>query len=126
MANAKPLEIFKTGRHTAVSGVALNFSEADLEATARAYDPATHEAPIVVGHPAMDAPAYGWVSAVAYADGALSATPDQVDPAFAELVAAGRYKKISASFYAPMRRPIRCPACTTCATSVSSAHSRQP
>ncbi|WP_217994839.1 hypothetical protein [Methylogaea oryzae] len=97
-----------------------------MEATARAYDPATHEAPIVVGHPAMDAPAYGWVSAVAYADGALSATPDQVDPAFAELVAAGRYKKISASFYAPMRRPIRCPACTTCATSVSSAHSRQP
>ncbi len=34
-------------------------------------------------------------------DGALSATPRQVDPAFAEMVEAGRFKKISASFYAP-------------------------
>jgi len=101
MANSKPLQIFKPGRHTAMSGAELAFSESDLAATAAAYDPALAEAPIVVGHPAADAPAYGWVKALAFAEGGLEAEPDQVDPAFAEMVAAGRFKKISASFYPP-------------------------
>jgi hypothetical protein len=97
----KPLQIFKPGRHTAMSGASLAFSESDLAASAAAYDPAVFQAPIVVGHPKTDDPAYGWVSALAFADGALEASPDQVDPAFAEIVEAGRYKKISAAFYAP-------------------------
>lgn len=101
MANSKPLHIFKPGRHTAMSGVELAFSEADLAATAAAYDSALHEAPIVVGHPAADGPAYGWIKSLAFADGGLEAEPEQVDPAFAELVKAGRFKKISASFYPP-------------------------
>ncbi len=101
MANSKPLQIFKPGRHTALSGAALEFSAADLAASAAAYDPALSEAPIVVGHPALDAPAYGWVKSLAFADGGLEAEPDQVDPAFAEMVAAGRFKKISASFHPP-------------------------
>ena len=97
----KPLQIFKPGRHTAMSGVALAFSESDLAASAAAYDPAVFQAPIVVGHPKTDDPAYGWVSALSFADGALEASPEQVDPAFAEIVEAGRFKKISAAFYAP-------------------------
>lgn len=101
MANSKPLHIFKPGRHTAMSGVELAFSEADLAATAAAYDSALHEAPIVVGHPAADGPAYGWIKSLAFAEGGLEAEPEQVDPAFAELVKAGRFKKISASFYPP-------------------------
>lgn len=101
MSTPNPLHIFKPGRQTAMSGVTLEFSESDLAASARAYNPAKHEAPIVIGHPRHDAPAYGWVkSLTAGADG-LSAEPHQVDTAFAELVAAGRYKKISASFYLP-------------------------
>jgi hypothetical protein len=95
------LQIFKPGRHTAMSGATLSFSESDLAATAHAYDPALHEAPIVVGHPQVDGPAYGWVKSLAVGDGVLSAEPNQVDPAFAEMVAAGRFKKISASFYLP-------------------------
>jgi hypothetical protein len=101
MANPKPLQIFKPGKHTALSGVALAFSESDLAASARAYDPALSEAPLVVGHPRLDAPAYGWVKSLAFSDSALEAQPDQVEPAFAEMVAAGRFKKISASFYPP-------------------------
>jgi len=97
----KPLQIFKPGRHTAMSGAALDFSVDDLAASAAAYDPALSEAPIVVGHPVTDAPAYGWVKSLAFAGGGLEAEPDQVDPAFAAMVAAGRFKKISASFYPP-------------------------
>ncbi len=96
----KRIEIFKPGRHTAMSGATIDFTEADLQATAAAYDPKLHEAPIVVGHPKLDAPAYGWAKALTYA-GALEAEPDQVDPAFADLVNAGRFKKISASFFLP-------------------------
>lgn len=99
--DTKPLHIFQAGTHTAMSGATLAFSEADLAAAAAAYDPALHEAPLVCGHPKHDMPAYGWVKSLQVADGGLEATPDQVDPAFAELVAAGRFKKISAAFYSP-------------------------
>lgn len=101
MNTTKHLHIFKPGRQTAMSGVTLEFSESDLEASARAYDPAKHEAPIVIGHPKHDAPAYGWVKSLAAGADGLNAEPHQVDANFAELVAAGRYKKISASFYLP-------------------------
>lgn len=84
-----------------MSGEAIAFGDAELRAAAAAYDPALHEAPIVVGHPKQDAPAYGWVAGVEYADGKLTARPAQVDAAFAELVGAGRFKKVSASFYKP-------------------------
>lgn len=96
-----PLEIFRAGTHAAMSGETFCFSDADLVATAAAYNPSVHEAPIVIGHPRHDAPAYGWVKSLAVQGGCLVAAADQVDPAFAELVSAGRYKKISASFYAP-------------------------
>ncbi|MDR1709662.1 MAG: peptidase [Candidatus Accumulibacter sp.] len=101
MDSIKRLHIFKPGRQIANGGAALDFSAADLEACARSYDPALHEAPIVVGHPSTDSPAYGWVAALAATGDGLEATPHQVDPAFAELVGLGRYKKISASFYLP-------------------------
>ncbi len=95
------IEIFKVGTHTDSHGVTLSFSEADLAAMAEAYDPAISEAPIVVGHPSADAPAYGWIKSLSEKDGKLLAQPDQVDPAFAEMVRAGRFKKLSASLYSP-------------------------
>ena len=101
MNATKPLHIFKPGRQTAMNGLTLEFTEADLTASAAAYDPAKHEAPIVIGHPKHDDPAYGWVKSLATAADGLQAEPHQVDAAFAELVEAGRYKKISASFYLP-------------------------
>ena len=99
--SVKPIQIFKPGRHVAMSGQALAFAESDLRATVAAYDPARHEAPIVVGHPKTDAPAYGWIQTLAFADGGIDAQPHQVNPEFAELVDQGAFKKISASFYAP-------------------------
>lgn len=96
----KLIEIFKPGRHTSMSGEVVEFSDADLRASAEAYDPSLHEAPLVVGHPKTDDPAYGWVQSVKY-DGALGVVPHQVDAAFADMVNAGRFKKVSASFYKP-------------------------
>jgi len=100
MNTAKPIQIFRAGQHTAMSGAVLAFSESDLQSSAAAYDPAKHEAPLVVGHPKHDAPAYGWVKSLSASDG-LEAEPHQVDPAFAEMVGRKAFKKISASFYSP-------------------------
>ncbi len=98
---AKRIQIFVAGKHTDMSGAALSFSESDLAASAQAYDPALHEAPLVIGHPKHDAPAYGWVASVFAENGSLEIVPDQVDPEFAEMHAKGRFKKRSASFYRP-------------------------
>ena len=97
----KPLHIFRAGRHTASCGTALDFDENALQRAVAAYDPAVHEAPIVAGHPKDNGPAFGWIKGLSFADGNLHATPHQVNPDFEQLVKAGSYKKISASFYSP-------------------------
>lgn len=96
-----PLHIFKPGTHTAQCGTTYNFTEADLAATVAAYNPTLHEAPLVIGHPQHDAPAAGWVKSLSATAQGLTADPQQIDASFAEQVAKGRYKKISASFYHP-------------------------
>lgn len=94
-------EIFRAGTRTDANGNTVTITEADLAAAAQAYDPKVHEAPIVVGHPKADAPAYGWVKSLGVQNGVLTADFAQVDEGFADLVKAGRYKKVSASFYPP-------------------------
>lgn len=99
----KRLEIFKPGTHTAMSGKTVSFGESDLRAAVLAYDPAIHEAPLVLGHPKDNHPAFGWVNALSYNEetGAVEADPYQLDADFEEAVQAGRYKKLSASWYTP-------------------------
>jgi hypothetical protein len=95
------IEILRAGSFTAMGGDAVAISAADLAAIAEGYDAALHEAPIVVGHPEANAPAYGWVRGLAVRNDRLVAEVDQLDPAFGELVQAGRFKKVSASLYRP-------------------------
>jgi len=95
------IEIFHAGRHTAHSGAVVEITSADLAESAAAYDPGASEAPVVVGHPATNGPAHGWVKKLHVANGRMEAELDQVDPEFMEMVRAGRYKKISAAFYSP-------------------------
>lgn len=96
-----PIEIFRAGTHTAISGQAVTISAADLAATAAAYRTDLHEAPIVVGHPTLNAPAYGWIERLEAVGDRLLAHPHQVAAAFGEAVKQGTYKKVSAMFYAP-------------------------
>lgn len=98
----KKIHIFKPGTHTSAGGSTIDFSEDILRAAVEAYDPALHEAPIVVGHPADNGPAYGWIGKLDYADGdGIYAEPRQLEEQFSELVKEGRFKKVSASFYSP-------------------------
>lgn len=97
----KPFEIFRTGKHTSAQGVAVAFADTDLSAIAAGYNPSVYEAPIVVGHPKQDAPAYGWIKSLSVRDGRLVAEPKDIDAAFSDLVKDGKFKARSAAFYAP-------------------------
>ena len=97
------IEVFRPGTFTPMGGEPITFSAADLRALADAYDPAAAPAPIVVGHPATNAPAYGWIESLDYDTGEerLFANLHEIEPAFADLVKAGRFKKVSMAFFAP-------------------------
>lgn len=97
------IEVFRPGTFRPMSGDPITYSAADLKAVADAYDASTAPAPIVVGHPETDAPAYGWVQSFDYDSQAerLFANLGEIEPAFAELVKAGRYKKVSMAFFSP-------------------------
>lgn len=97
----KSLHIFKPGQWTTAAGEVIEFSQADLQATARAYDPKKSKAPLVVGHPKVDHPAKGWTVALSANERGLFAAADKVDPEFAESVRAGSYGTVSAKFYRP-------------------------
>lgn len=95
------IEIFRAGVREDTAGNVHHITAADVAATAAAYDPTVHEAPLVVGHPKDDGPAYGWVKSLRAVGDSLYSDHHQVDAAFAEMVAAGRFKKRSAAFYQP-------------------------
>ncbi|MFY1053535.1 peptidase [Ectopseudomonas khazarica] len=95
------LPILPAGRHTALDGRPVEFTEAILQEIVETYDPALHEAPLVIGHPKLNGPAYGWAKSLEMRDGMLFAEPHQVVPEFAEAANRKMYKKRSASVYLP-------------------------
>ena len=97
----KLLEIFRTGQQTDVTGRTWNFTEADMQAAVAAYDPTLFAAPLVVGHPTLNDPAYGWVNKLDIKDGLITAEPKDVEAQFAALVNEGRFPKMSASWFPP-------------------------
>lgn len=95
-------DLFIANRTVAsMEGQAVSFSDDELRGIAQRYDPALHEAPLIVGHPQHDAPAYGWVKGLSFADGRLQASEHQVMPEFAQMRQQGRFKKLSARFFTP-------------------------
>lgn len=106
--NALPqgIEIFREGTHVDDALVPHTYSAADIDAMAAAYDPALHDAPLTLGHPATDEPRYGHVAALQAVDNAagqrtLVMNVADVQPAFAEAVTARRFPKRSTAFYSP-------------------------
>ena len=96
------IDIFRAGRHIDDSGDERVFTESDIDDMARGYQPALREAPLVVGHPATNGPAFGWVAELRRGvGGVLQMRAKQVNERFAEAVREGSFKKRSAAFYPP-------------------------
>ncbi|MEW6708313.1 MAG: hypothetical protein AB1403_00690 [Candidatus Riflebacteria bacterium] len=97
----KPIHILRPGKFKAMNGTEVEFAVSDLETVARSYDPAVFQAPIVVGHPKDNDPAFGWVKSLKAVGEKLIAEPERLVAQFAELVQQGIYKKVSASLFTP-------------------------
>ncbi len=99
----RTVEVFRPGTFTPMAGTPISFTEEDLKALAAGYDADAHPAPAVVGHPKTDDPAFAWARAFRWDDGRkrLLADLGEIEPAFGEAVAAGRYKRVSLSLFTP-------------------------
>lgn len=97
------IEVFRPGTFKPMGGEPISYSAADLRAIADAYDADGAPAPVVIGHPETDAPAFGWVRRFDYDAGAgrLFAELDEIEPQFADMVKAGRFRKVSMAFFSP-------------------------
>ncbi|MDQ7799554.1 MAG: hypothetical protein RDU76_11545 [Candidatus Edwardsbacteria bacterium] len=91
--------VFRTGKHTDSKGNTREWTEADLDRMVSGYDPASHEAPVVIGHPKDNDPAFGWVESIAREGQNLVATLKDLVPEFVEAWTKGLFKKRSISLY---------------------------
>jgi hypothetical protein len=89
------LEIFRAGDY----GEKGSYGPAEIAQIAANYTPDLHEAPVTVGHPSTDAPAYGWVEALRAKGDVLEAKLKQVHENLRDWVNAGRFKKWSVALY---------------------------
>lgn len=83
-------EVFRAGEYP--QG---DVAESDLDDIVRNYNPAVYEAPLVIGHPEMDAPAYGWVAALKRAGSKLLVQLKNVPDTVQKLVNERRYSRVS-------------------------------
>ncbi len=89
------IEVFRAGDY----GERGNWTPGDLDRLAATYDSRLHAAPVVLGHPADDAPAYGWIKRLRRAGQSLWAQLEKVDPALESLLRAGRFAQRSVALY---------------------------
>lgn len=91
-------EVFRCGTHRDHSGTLRTITESDIDRAIAAYK--ADAAPVVVGHPSLNAPAWGWVEAFRRRGRSVEARCSRVASAFAEAVREGLYKNRSISFNA--------------------------
>lgn len=98
----KIIQIFRAGIHRSMTGQSTNHTAADLDKMAAAYNDfaerGEHIAPLCIGHPLSDRPAYGSVHGLISRGGALFAAVDP-SPSLVHWVRSGMYKAVSASFH---------------------------
>lgn len=93
-----PVEIFRLGedRYSPAPLTAWH-----LQQIADAYNQGTSLAPLALGRPRVEDPAYGWVEYLEVSGTALEAYFGSVLPEVEKAIRSGEYASISSSFYAP-------------------------
>ncbi|MFP4528528.1 MAG: hypothetical protein ACLFQX_08265 [Candidatus Kapaibacterium sp.] len=97
------IECFRAGEQTDSAGNTHNWTVAELDEIVRKYNEQSeaerHEAPIVLGHPEDDSPAYGWVKALKREGDTLMALLTDMKPEFMQWVKDGHYRKRSIALF---------------------------
>lgn len=89
-------DVFRCGTHLDHSGKWRTFTESDIDKAIASYK--SDSAPIVVGHPTLNAPAFGWIQQFRRQGSTLQARASRVADEFADLVKRGLYRNRSISF----------------------------
>lgn len=97
------IEVFKAGTWTDSSGNTKTWTEEDLQKIVEMYNSQKeHEAPVVIGHPKDNAPAYGWVERLERKGSSIFAKIKPTVSEFLDWIKQGLYKKVSISLYPNM------------------------
>jgi len=88
-------EIFRTGTWTDASGNTREWTTEDLDTIITNYKLEDREAPLVIGHPETDNPAYGWVEGIKRVGEILLAKGKDVVSEFEDMVKQGLFKNRS-------------------------------
>jgi hypothetical protein len=83
-------EVFRAGEYPQGT-----YSPGDIDQIIHNFEPARLEVPLVLGHPAHDDPAWGWVAALARRGDILIAQFQDVHPAVVEMVRRRQFKRVS-------------------------------
>ncbi len=94
-----PLHLARPGRFTDMHGQDVTLTPDLLAQLAASYDPNIYRAPLVIGHPKTNSPAFGHLASLEATPEGLFGVPINVDPAFAEAVNSGKYPQRSLSFW---------------------------
>lgn len=94
------IEVFRAGTWTDSAGNTRTWTEEDLDKIVQKYNSQKeHEAPVVIGHPKDNAPAYGWVEQLERRGKSIWAKIRPTVQEFVDWVRQGLYKKVSISLY---------------------------
>lgn len=96
---AARLHLARPGSFIDMHGQAVDLPPALLAALAASYDPARYAAPLVIGHPKINGPAFGHLASVEVTADGLFGIPADVDPFFADAVRSQKYPQRSLSFW---------------------------
>lgn len=97
-------KIAKTGTYTDMHGNTYTFTNDDFKEIAENYKSASEKAPIVIGHPKTDSPAFGWVKDLRANGNYLEAEYEQVSDDIKKAVSDGSYKYKSISLYSNLKK----------------------
>ena len=96
----KAIQIFRSGTHTDASGNKIIISNDDIDTMIANYNE-SNKAPLVIGHPTTNAPAFGWANKLSRKDDILYASFSDVHEDIKQAVTDKHYQKVSTSFYTP-------------------------
>jgi len=92
------IEIFRSGTHTSANGITRTWTDDELDQMVANHSAAT-AVPIVVGHPAHNAPAFGWSAELCRDGNKLLAKFRDINPEFKASVDRGEFRKRSSRIY---------------------------